>query len=213
MMKLPLQITVRNASVSEVVMNEIRERVAKLEQFSGNMMGCRVTVDSPHRHQHQGMRYTVQIDITVRGAELVVKRQPHEDIYVAVRDAFDAARRQMEEYERRLRGEVKNHEAPSQARVSKLFTEEGYGFLEAPNGYEIYFHRNSVLGDAFDRLTVGTEVRFVEEEGEKGPQASTVEISRKRRGREAKDGSKAMEPMPFQEGTGEVPSDREEGTS
>ncbi|MBI3610789.1 MAG: HPF/RaiA family ribosome-associated protein [Nitrospirae bacterium] len=185
-MKLPLQITVRNASVSEVVKDEIRERADKLEQFSNNLMGCRVTVDSPHRHHHQGVRYTVQIDITVRGAELVVKRQPHEDIYVAIRDAFDAARRQLEVYERRLRGDVKIHEAPSQARVIKLFSEEGYGFLEAPNGYEVYFHRNSVLGGAFDRLTIGTEVRFVEEEGEKGPQASTVEIARKRRGREAR---------------------------
>ncbi len=185
MMELPLQITVRNTSVSEVVMNEIRERVGKLEQFSGNIIGCRVTVDSPHRHQHQGMRFTVQIDLSVRGAELVVKRQPQEDIYVAVRDGFDAARRQLEEYERRLRGDVKNHKAPSQARVSKMFPEEGYGFLEAPNGYEIYFHRNSVLGDAFDRLAIGTEVRFVEEEGEKGPQASTVEIPRKRRSRGA----------------------------
>ncbi|MBI3812124.1 MAG: HPF/RaiA family ribosome-associated protein [Nitrospirae bacterium] len=184
-MKIPLRITVRNASVSEVVKNEIRERVDKLEQFSSNVMGCRVTVDSPHRHQHHGMQYAVQIDLTVRGAELVVKRQPHEDIYVAIRDAFDAARRQMEEYERRLRGEVKNHEAPSQARVSKLFPGQGYGFLEAPDGYEIYFHRNSVLGDAFDRLMIGTEVRFVEEDGEKGPQASTVVMARKRRGREA----------------------------
>lgn len=192
-MKIPLQITVRNASVSEVVKNEIRERVDKLEQFSSNVMGCHVTVDSPHRHQHQGMKYAVQIDLTVRGAELVVKRQPDEDIYVAIRDAFDAARRQMEEYERRLRGEVKNHEAPSQARVSKLFPEQGYGFLEAPNGYEIYFHRNSVLGDAFDRLTIGTEVRFVEEEGEKGPQASTVVLVRKRRGRGAQAGSEAEE--------------------
>jgi len=192
-MKIPLQITVRNASVSEVVKNDIREKAAKLELFSGNIMGCRVTVDSPHRHQHQGMQYAVQIDLTVRGSELVVKRQPHEDVYVAIRDAFDAARRQIEEYERRLRGEIKVHEAPSQARVSKLFPGEGYGFLEAPNGYEIYFHRNSVLGDAFDRLTVGTEVRFVEEEGEKGPQASTVVIAHKRRGREAKAGSEAEE--------------------
>ena len=212
-MKLPVQITVRNASVSEVVKNEIRDRVDKLEQFSNNIMGCRVTVDSPHRHQHQGMQYTVQIDLTVRGAELVVKRQPHEDVYVAIRDAFDAARRQLEEYERRLRGDVKSHDAPSQARVVKLFPDDGYGFLEASEGYEIYFHRNSVLGDAFDRLTVGTEVRFVEEEGEKGPQASTVVIARKRRGRETQAGSEAMEPMPLQEGTEEIPSNREEGTS
>jgi len=184
-MKIPLQITVRNASISEAVNNDIREKASKLDQFSDHIMGCRVTVDSPHRHQHQGMLYNVQIDLTVQGSELVVKRHPHEDIYVAIRDAFDAALRQLEEYERRLRGDVKTHKSATHARVSKLFPEEGYGFLEAPDGQEIYFHRNSVLKDGFKRIKIGTEVRFVEEMGEKGPQASTVEIIRARRGREA----------------------------
>jgi ribosomal subunit interface protein len=184
-MKIPLQITVRNVSVSEVANNEIRERAEKLDQFSNNIVGCRVTVDNPHRHQHQGVRYTVQIDLTVRGGELVIKRQPHEDIYVAIREAFDAAHRQLEDHEQRLRGKVKTHEGPLLARVNKLFPEAGYGFLESPDGYEVYFHRNSVLDDAFDRLKVGDQVRFVEEEGEKGPQASTVEMSRRRRGRQA----------------------------
>ena len=184
-MKLPLQITVRNASVSEAVKNEIREKASKLDQFSDHIVGCRVTVDSPHRHRHQGIQYKVQIDLTVHGSELVVKRQPHEDVYVAVRDAFDAARRQLEDYERQLRGDVKNHKTAVHARVIKLFPQEGYGFLEASDGQEIYFHRNSVLKDAFDRMKIGTEVRFVEELGEKGPQASTVEMIRARRGREA----------------------------
>jgi ribosomal subunit interface protein len=184
-MKIPLQITVRNASVSEAVHNDIREKASKLDQYSDHIIGCRVTVDNPHRHQHQGMLYKVQIDLTVHGSELVVKLHPHEDIYVAVRDAFDAARRQLEDYERRLRGDVKNHKPATHARVSKLFPQEGYGFLEAPDGQEIYFHRNSVLKDAFDRMKIGTEVRFVEELGDKGPQASTVEMIRARRGREA----------------------------
>jgi ribosomal subunit interface protein len=185
-MEYPVQVTVRNASISEVAKDEIREKAAKLEQHSGNIIGCRVTVDNPHRHQQHGAQYTVQVDLTVRGGELVIKRQPHEDIYVAIRDAFDAARRQLEDFERRLRGNVKVHTAPSQARVTKLFPDEGYGFIESPGGYEIYFHRNSVLGNGFDRLKSGTEVRYVEEAGEKGPQASTVTILRKRRGRPKK---------------------------
>ena len=175
-MKLPLQITVRNVSVSDVVKEDIRDKAAKLDQFSDNIMACRVTVDGPHRHRRQGMQYTVQIDITVPGTELVIKRQPHEDIYVAIRDAFDAACRKLQDHERQLRGEVKNHETATRARVVKLFPEEGYGFLESPDGYEVYFHRNSVLNGTFDRLSIGTEVRFVEENGEKGPQASTVAI-------------------------------------
>jgi len=183
-MKLPLQITVHNVSVSEAVRDDIRNKTVKLDHFSDNIIGCRVTVDSPHRHQHQGLLYNVRIDLTVPGAELVVKRQPNEDIYVAIRDAFDAAYQKLEDYERRLRGEIKTHEAAPHGRVIKLFPESGYGFLEAPAGYEIYFHRNSVLNGAFNRLKIGTEVRYVEEQGEKGPQASTVVIVGKNRGQE-----------------------------
>lgn len=178
-MKLPLQITVRNASISEVVKEDIRKKAAKLDQFSDYIMACRVTVEAPHRHHRQGLRYNVRIDITVPGAELVVRRQQHEDIYVAVRDAFDAARRRLEDYERKLRGDVKLHRSSPHGQVVRLFPEEGYGFLEAPDGHEVYFHKNSVLNNGFDRMGVGTEVRFVEEMGVKGPQASTVEIIRK----------------------------------
>jgi ribosomal subunit interface protein len=181
-MKLPLQITTRNVSISEVVKDDIREKAAKLDHFSDHIMGLRVMVEAPHRHHRQGVRYLVRIDITTPGTELVIKRQPHEDIYVAVRDAFDAARRKLEDYERRIRRDVKFHESMPHARVSKLFLGEGYGFLETPDGHEVYFHRNSVLNGAFDRLTVGTEVRFVEKLGEKGPQASTVAIVGKRQG-------------------------------
>jgi ribosomal subunit interface protein len=175
-MKLPLQITVRNVSISAAVEEDIREKAARLDVFCDQIMGCRVVVEAPHRHSHQGIFYNVRIDLTLPGAELVVKREPNEDIYVAVRDAFDAARREVEDFVRRQRGDVKSHEAPPHARVSKLFPERGYGFLETPDGRAIYFHRNSVLSEGFDRLKIGTEVRFSEEMGEKGPQASTVTL-------------------------------------
>ncbi|HUJ79631.1 MAG TPA: HPF/RaiA family ribosome-associated protein [Nitrospiria bacterium] len=175
-MKLPLQIRVQKVSASDVVMDDIRKKAAGLDEFSRHIMACRVTVDSPPRHKHLGMRYNVHIDLTLPGEEIVIKRQAHEDIYVALRDAFDAARRKLEEYERKRRGVIKVHEAAPHGRVIRLFPEKGYGFLESPDGLEIYFHRNSVLHAAFDRLAVGTPVRFIEEIGEKGPQASTVEI-------------------------------------
>ena len=98
----------------------------------------------------------------------------YRDVDIAIRDAFDEARRQLEDYARRQRGQVKAHEPASHARVARLFPEAGYGFLETPDGREVYFHRNSVLGANFEDLEVGTEVRFVEELGDKGPQASTV---------------------------------------
>ncbi len=180
-MELPLQIRVHNVSISQAVRDDIQEKAAKLDRYSNRITACRVTVDNPHRHQHQGARYNVQIDLTLPGDEIVVKHQADEDIYVAVRDAFDAARRLIEDYERKRRGAVKHHETPPRARVVRLFPEKGYGFLETADGGEIYFHRNSVLNDAFGRLAIGAQVRFVEEMGEKGPQASTVEIVHARR--------------------------------
>jgi ribosomal subunit interface protein len=182
-MKLPLQIRAHGVSISDVVKEDIREKAASLDQFSDQIMACRVTVNSPSRRQHQGVRYNVRVDLTLPGDEIVVKRQLHEDLYVAVRDAFDSARRLIEDYERKRRGVVKLHAAAPHGRVAQLFPEKDYGFLETADGLEIYFHRNSVLHDAFDRLTVGTEVRFVEESGEKGPQASTVEVMHPRRRR------------------------------
>jgi cold shock CspA family protein len=115
----------------------------------------------------------------VPGKEIAVNREPprhtaYKDLEVAIRDAFDSARRQLEDYLRRRRGFVKTLEAAPHARVNRLFTDDDYGFLETPDGRAIYFHRHSVLHEGFKRLKIGAEVTFVEEEGKKGPQASTV---------------------------------------
>lgn len=180
-MQLPLQIAFHNMPHSEVIEKTIREKAAKLDQFAGHIMGCRVVVEMPHRHHVHGNQYQVRIDITVPGEEIVVNREPPEhteyrDVDVALRDAFDAARRQLEDYVRRRRGSVKELETAPHGRVSKLFPQEGYGFIETPDGREIYFHRHSVLHEAYDQLHQGAEVSFVEEAGKKGPQASTVKI-------------------------------------
>ncbi|MGH8065188.1 MAG: HPF/RaiA family ribosome-associated protein [Candidatus Entotheonellia bacterium] len=175
-MQLPLQITARDISLSEAAEVDIRAKAANLDTYYDGIMGCRVVVEGPVRHHRKGP-FTVRIDLSVPGAELVVDRHADADLYVAIRDAFDAARRRLEDYARRQRGAVKSHEETNLARVSRLFPEEGYGFLETPDGREIYFHRHSVLHPGFDRLAIGTEVRFVEEPGEKGPQASTVAIA------------------------------------
>ncbi len=180
-MQLPLQITFRNIESSPAVEAKIRERAAELDRYHDHIMGCRVVVESPHRRHHQGKLYHVRVDLTVPGGELAVSREPaehraFEDVYVAIRDAFDAARRQLEDHARRRRREVKAHAAPPYGRVSKLFPDEEYGFIETPDRREIYFHRNSVLRDAFERLQVGSEVEFTEEQGDSGPQASTVRM-------------------------------------
>src|SRR5262245_59921056 len=102
------------------------------------------------------------------------KHAAHEDVYVAIRDAFNAAGRKLQDHARRRRGKVKAHQPAAVARVSKLFPIEDYGFLQTANGRELYFHKNSVLSPGFDRLEIGAQVHFAEEMGEKGPQASTV---------------------------------------
>lgn len=174
-MPLPLQLTVRDLTLSEAATAEIRAKAADLETYYDGILNCRVVVEGPVRHHRTGP-FTVRVDLSVPGAELVVDHHAHEDFYVALRDAFDAARRRLEDYTRRQRGTVKVHEEAPRARVSKLFPDAGYGFLETPEGREVYFHRHSVLHPGFDRLAIGTEVRYAEEAGEKGPQASTVAI-------------------------------------
>jgi ribosomal subunit interface protein len=180
-MQIPLRITFRNLDRSEAVEAKVRERVDELEQFYDRITGCRVVIEEPTRRQHKGNLFHVRVDLSVPGREIVVKRDPpehhaHEDIYVAVRDCFDAVRRQLEDHVRRARGDVKAHEAPSHGRVLRLVAAEGYGFIAAIDGTEVYFHRNAVSGNAFDKMKEGDEVRFVvhEGEGEKGPQASAV---------------------------------------
>ena len=110
---------------------------------------------------------------------------PHKDLRIAITQAFKTAGRQLQDYGRRQRGDVKTHETLPKARVSRVFPDKGYGFLQTEDGREIYFHQDSVLKKGFARLRAGTEVAFVEEQGEKGAQASTVRIAAARKLRRA----------------------------
>jgi ribosomal subunit interface protein len=175
-MRLTPQVTLKDIPHSEAVEAKIREKVTKLERFHSRIMGCRVAVESPQRRQHQGKLYTVRIDITVPGEELVINRVENEDLYVAIRDAFDAANRKLEEQARRQRGDVKAHAEPPRGRVAKIYPEKDHGFIETNDGRELYFHRNSLIDLDFDRLKEGAEVVFLEEQGEKGPQAFRVAV-------------------------------------
>lgn len=175
-MIIPLQITARDVELSATMREEIAERAAKLAKVSDAITRCRVVVEEPKRHPHEGKMYSVHIILTVPGGELVTKRELHKEFAVAMRDAFQAVRRQLEEFARVQRGEVKNHAAPPRGMIRALFYEGGYGFLTAPEGYDVYFHENSVVNKDFKKLAVGMEVRFTEETGEKGPQASSVVV-------------------------------------
>jgi cold shock CspA family protein len=187
-MGTPIDITFRNTPRFEAVEAVVRREAAKLERYGRRLISCHVAIEQPQRHQQVGNRHRVRLVI---GAGLrkpiVVTREPgdsdmHEDLRTIVLGAFRAARRQLQcEMERRRAGGKPPHEP--RALVVRLFpgssSEEGYGFLKTPDGQELYFHRNSVRHGDFDRLAVGTEVRFEEEEGEKGPQARTVQAVNK----------------------------------
>jgi len=180
-MQLPLQITFRHMDSSPAVEAAIRQHAEKLERFSDRIMACRVVVEAPHHHQRKGKLYSIRIDLTVPGEQIPVthsgpQNHAHEDIYVAIRDAFNTAGRLLEDHVRKFRGDAKSHEAPLHGKIMRLFPYEGYGFIETSDNREIYFHKNSVTNSGFDKLAVGNEVRLVVAEGEsaQGPQASTV---------------------------------------
>ena len=109
-MHIPLQITIRDIEHSEALETHIRDKVKKLDEFFEHIMSCRVVVDMPHKHHQQGKQFNVRLDIGVPGNEIVVNRDHAGDVFVALRDAFDAAKRQLEDYARKLRGDVKKHE-------------------------------------------------------------------------------------------------------
>lgn len=180
-MKLPLQITFRDIEHSDAMESDIRRKAAKLDEFCDVIMGCRVAVEARSRHRRKGNIYHVRIDLTVPDSEIVVNRNhdlhhSHVDAYIAIRDAFDNAQRQLQEYNRRRQQHVKTHEIPLHGHIMLLLQKEGYGKIQTSDGREVYFHRNSVLNIPFEELTTGVEVRFNEEQGEHGPQASTVKV-------------------------------------
>lgn len=181
-MGLPLEITLREAGpYEEAIRNEVTKRAEKLARMFGPILRFRVVVETPHKHSRRGEHYDVNIEISLPHKKIVVNREhnerdSHEDVFVSIRDAFEAAKRRLEDHYGRVRRVVKKHEAPPHGVVSKLFPKKGYGFIRTPDDNEVYFHKNSLLSGEFDRLKVGAEVRYSLEAGEKGPQASTVRL-------------------------------------
>jgi len=176
-MQVPLEISTRWINLSAPLEAELRKRADRLERHTDRITACRIAVERPTGNHHQeGGPFRVRVDITVPGSELVADKQA-EDLYAAVREAFDAAERQVETWSQRRRGDVKTPVLPPEGQVVRVFPEEGFGFIAVPDGQEVYFHRNAVLDPpGFDKLEVGARVRFAEEQGFEGPQASTVSL-------------------------------------
>lgn len=184
-MDMPFEIVFERIEPSDFVRARIENEVEKLEEFFGHIMSARVVVGAPARHSQKGGLFEVRIQLQLPAGKQVVvggsrdRNHAHEDVYVAIRDAFAAARRQLQDHARKFRGKVKTHEPAPTGRVRRVFPHDDYGFIETVDGREIYFHRNAVLNDGFDRLEEGALVTFAEEMGEEGPQASTVHLAGK----------------------------------
>lgn len=182
---IPHKITFKGFGQSDAVTQRVLTEISGLEQFFPRIVACEVTLELSTKRHQQGNLFRVRVEIKVPGDELVAARDPHlhqahEDLYVAIRDAFNACTRQLEDYSQQTRVRVhhKERQATPRGRVIRIFMEPegGYGFIETEDSREVYFHSNSVLNDHFKDLAIGTIVRFTEEEGDKGPQASTVRI-------------------------------------
>jgi cold shock CspA family protein/ribosome-associated translation inhibitor RaiA len=180
-MNVPLELSFRDGTKSDDIEALVREKVANLERFNDHISSCRVAVERPQEHVDSGSGYRVRVDLTVPpGHELVARREPgqgnvQDDLAMVIRETFGEAERQLKRLNEQQHGEEKTH--PQQQTVGvveQLF--EDHGFLKNLDGRDVYFHRNAVLHDDFDRLTVGTGVNYMEEMGEEGLQASTVRI-------------------------------------
>lgn len=190
-MQVPLEISYHGVDHSDWSEAYIRERAAHLERFCDNIISCRVVVERPHQHHRQGNRYRVRVEVKIPpNKDLIADKEMTEERYTelrtVIRSAFDVMERQLKESVERRRYEVKVHQEQPHALVARLFKDEGYGFIRMTDSdEEYYFHRNSVLHNDFERIEVGTEVRFEPEMGDMGPQASSVQIVSKPGARES----------------------------
>lgn len=187
-MESPPEIVFVGMKPGERIRDCVASEIEGLETFFGRITSCHVSVRAPSGRHRQGGRYEVSVHLGLPDGRKVSARSParreaHQDALIAIRDVFSAARRQLQSKAHKLRGDVKRHEPPPVATVRTLVPESDHGFLATSDGRDIYFHRNAVVNDGFDRLRVGDQITFVETMGEKGPQASTV----KRRGKTVRD--------------------------
>jgi cold shock CspA family protein len=177
MMQTPVQIDFQGMKPVPALREKIERYLARLEARFGRITACRVVLKAPGGHHRTGL-FEVNVHLALPDGKLVdVTRTPtaderYTDVDFALGDAFKRARRKLQDQVRKMQGQIKMHEGKPIGTVTMLG--DDFGILEAPDGHDVYFHRNSVLNDAFPRLSVGTRVTFVEELGEKGPQASTV---------------------------------------
>lgn len=184
-MQTPVEIDFQGLQANEQLHACVTRNLSTLEQRFGRITACRVVIKGPSERHRKGGAFDVTIRLSLpQGREVDIGRSEKGqantnnrllDPVVAVNDAFKRARRQLQDHARRMQGQVKSHDGPPVATVTRFNDATGFGFLETEDGREIYFHKNSVLNGA-EQIAPGTRVTFFEEMGDKGPQASTVRV-------------------------------------
>jgi ribosomal subunit interface protein len=177
-MQTSLKITMRDFPHSEALDAHIRKKLEKLESNFNHIVSCHVVITVPHKHQHQGKQFNVRIELNVPGSEIVVNHDHHEDVYVALRDAFDSAKRQLDDFLHRSSRQTKVHDVEYIGRVVQLFPDEGYGYIGRADGARFYFHRDNLVSPSFANLKEGDEVKFIENEFSDQLQAKRVSVGK-----------------------------------
>lgn len=171
----PVEIVDEGVIVDPEANRYLQERIAQLGHFYDRIQAVRVTLESMEGHHRRGGPYRVGMRIEVPGPDIIVTRQQADQLHVAIRGAFDAGDRRLQDHIRKLRERVLPGGDDRQwGHVTQVFREAGYGFIQAEDGHELYFNRNSLIHGEFDELGRGDRVRYHEEAGDKGPQASSV---------------------------------------
>jgi ribosomal subunit interface protein len=169
-----LEITFRDIENTDAINSRIHKKFEKLSYLYNRILYCRVVVQAIQKNKHQGNEFQVNIELDVPGKLLIVNNQSHrnEDLYVAIRDSFNAMKRQLEDHVHKIRGEKKNHQPQLTGRVVRLFPD--YGFIETPDGNEYYFHETNLLQITLSDLEIGAVVHFLENAAGEGLQAHQV---------------------------------------
>jgi len=182
-MNVPFEIAYENMGPSAEAERHVLRGCERLERVSPDLMAVRVTLARRNARRETGSLYHVHLQLMRPGPDVAVSRTPpkhseSESLVAAIGEAFDKARRELIELRDVRRGDVKAHEPQQRGEVADLMPD--YGFIRGSDDRIVYFHRNSVVDHTWDDVRLGDVVHFIDEPGEKGPQATSVMLERRR---------------------------------
>lgn len=176
-MQQPIQITFRDIPHSPAVTDRIRAKAEKLQKFSEFIISCHVIIEYSQKHQQQGQLYNVRLIVNLpEKRTLAVNHHEDENMYIAIRDAFESMARKIEDTMQRIRGEVKIHPEKMQGKIVRLFYRDNFGFIEDYSGVEYYFNSDNIVHPKFSSLKEGDTVSFIHTVGDEGPCAHRVSL-------------------------------------